>query len=59
MQNMRQAITQEAIEAIIRGKQAGNPINAARSLQVLLGTGGPALKQPTLNWNAADKYQEL
>ena len=40
-------------------KEAENALNAARLVQLMLRTGGPALKQPMFDWKAADKYQEL
>ena len=58
-QSMVQAIIQEASAAIMAVKEAENQVNAARSIQVIPRTGGSALKQPTCNWNAAGKYQEL
>ena len=45
--------------AIIADKEAENPVNAARSVQVMPRTGSQALKKPPFNWKTADKYQEL
>ena len=52
-QSMLYAITQSVIEAtkaaIMAVKQAENPVNSARLVQVMHRTGSPALKQPTFN----------
>ena len=52
-QSMTQAITQAATEAvkatIMAVKEAENPVNATRSVQLMPRTDDPALKQPTFN----------
>ena len=59
-QIMMQAITQtDTKEAITPGKETENPVDTAKLGQVIPRTGGLALKQPTFNWKAADKYKEL
>ena len=58
-QNMMQAIIEAAKVAMMAVKEAENPVTAARSVQVMLGTSGPLLRQPTFDWKASDKYQEL
>ena len=62
-QNMLLAITQAAIvtpkAAIMAAKEAENPVNAVRSVQVILRVGSPKVKQPTFDWKAAGKLQEL
>ena len=58
-QNMTQANTQAAKAAIMAAKEAQNPVNIARTVQVMLRTDGPALQQPTFDAKAADRSQEL
>ena len=54
--NVPQAITKATIEiANMVEKEAENPGNTARSVQVMPRIGGAALKQPTFNWKTADK----
>ena len=52
-QDMIQAITQAAIAApkavIMAGKEAENPVSAARSVQAMPHTSGPALNQTTFD----------
>ena len=54
-----QAIIQAAKTTIMVVKEAENPVNTARSVQVMPRAGSPALKQSTFDWKARDKYQEL
>ena len=60
---MMQEITWAAIEAakaaIITIRVALNPVNAAWPVHVIPRIGSPVPKQPTFDWKAADKYQEL
>ena len=62
-QNMMQVVTQAATEVmragIMAAKEAKNPLNATRSIQVMPRIGGPALEQPRFNMKASDTYQEL
>ena len=51
-QNVTQRIAQVAEAVIMAAKEAENPVNTARSVQIMPRTGGPALKQPA-------KYQDL
>ena len=57
-QIMTQANTQAAKATImvVRGRES---VNVARSLQIMPKRGGLALKQPTFNWKAENKYHEL
>ena len=61
---MMQTMTQSAMEAATKAaiaavKEVENTVNAARSIQVMYRSDGPALKQPKFDWKAAGKYQEL
>ena len=59
-QSMIQVITQADMEVVIMVvKGAENPVNAPRSVHKSPRPDGPALKQPTFSWKAADKYPEL
>ena len=59
---MTQAIMQTAIEAtkaaIMTGREAYNLVNNVRLVHTAPMSDGPALKQSTFGWKAADKYQE-
>ena len=62
-QGMTQAILQATIEAtkadIMAVRKANNPVNNAKSLHTVPRSWGPILKQQTLEWKVADKYQQL
>ena len=62
-QSMTQAIMQVAIEAtkavVMAVIEVDNPVNNARPIHVMPRSGILALRQPTLAWNVADKFQEL
>ena len=58
-QNMALEITEPAKAAIMGAKEAENAVNTAKSEQVMPRRGSPSLKQQTVNWKAAEKYQEL
>ena len=58
-QSLMQPNIQAAKEAIMAVKEAENPVNAARSVQIITRTGSPALKQLSFKWKAVHKYQEL
>ena len=55
-QNTMHAVTQVAIQAAIMAvKEAENPVNCERSIQVMPRTGSSALKQPIFDWKIAKK----
>ena len=40
-------------------READNLVNSARPIHTVPGLGSLTLRQPTFDWKAADKYQEL
>ena len=51
-----QTTIQAAKAAIMMVREAENPINGARPVHTMPRSGNPVLRQPTLDWKAADKY---
>ena len=58
-QKFRQAAIETVKAAVMVVKEAENSVNTARSVHIMPRTGCPALNQPSFNWEAAEKYQEL
>ena len=59
---MTQAITQTvagAAKATMVVREAEGPTKSRRPVHAVSRSSGPALKQPTFNWKAQDKYDEL
>ena len=61
--SMGQAIMQAAIEAIkgaiLAVREADNPVNGVRPIHTIPRLDSLVWRQPTFDWKAADKYQEL
>ena len=51
-----QATTEASKAAIIAVREAGNPVNSAKPVHTKPRSDCPALRQPTFDWKAADKY---
>ena len=62
-QSMTQAIMQAEIEATEANnmvvREADSLVSYARPVHAASGSGGPAVKEATFHWKAADKCQEL
>ena len=58
-QSMTQAIMQAAIETANAGirtkRKTDNPVNNARPVQTVQGSGGPVPKPPTFDWQEKDR----
>ena len=59
MQAIKQADIKADEAALMAVKDARNPVNVARSVEVMPRKGCQALKQPAFEWKAAEKCQEL
>ena len=60
--NMALAITKAATEAskqLMKIIEAETPVSSVRTIKATLWMRSPALKQPTFEWKAQGKYNEL
>ena len=60
---MTQTITETAVEAtkaaIMVYRESDSLVNYTSSIHSIPRLGGPPLRQPTFDWKARDRYQEL
>ena len=62
-----QSMTQMIMQAAIKGtksvimvvREADNLVNNAKPIQAMPRSSSPVLRQPTFDWKASNKYQEL